>query len=75
MEGQLACLTPRGSHDVDVRPRMIAIGGEGDVLAVGAPYGRAFIGRSGGEAASFPTLGRDRVDVALIGEGNGLAVG
>ena len=68
--GQLAQLAPRGRDEVDIRPLSIAVAGEGDIAAIGRPYGLALIAGGRGQAARFAPRRRDRIDIPLIGKGD-----
>ena len=72
---QLTCLAPTSRHQVDVGARGIAVGGEGYVLAIGRPYREALVGFGGGETTCLATGAGDGVDIALVSEGDGLAIG
>ena len=72
---QLTCFAPTSRHQVDVRARGIAVRGESYVLAIGRPYGKALVGFGGGESTCFATGAGDGVDIALVSEGDGLAIG
>ena len=67
---QLASFAPGGRDDVDVRPAVISVTREGDLLPVRRPDGVTLVGATRGEALGIPARGGDGVEVTLIGKGN-----
>ena len=67
---QLASFAPGGRDDVDVRPAVISVTREGDLLPVRRPDGVTLVGATRGEALGITPRGRDGIEVTLICKGN-----
>jgi len=72
--GDAAQLSAVGADEEDVTPTL-AVGGEGDLSAVGAPDGGAIVGGIGGQTQGTPSLGRHGIDITAVAEGDAAAVG
>ena len=70
MGRQLASFAPAGRDDVDVRPAVISVTREGNLLPVRRPDGVALVGATRGEALGIAPRGGDGIEVTLIGKGN-----
>ena len=75
MGRQLASFAPGGRDNVDVRPAVISVTREGDLLPVRRPDGVALVGTTRGKPQGIAPRGRDGVEVTLIGKGNLCPIG
>lgn len=74
VESQPSSATAPGRHGIDVEVP-VAVAGEGEPAAVGAPYGHVVVGVVEGELGGVASGGGHGVEVTLVGEGDGGAVG
>ena len=73
MVGQAPGFAARRGHDEDIEVA-VAVAGEGDGLAVAAPDGHEVVGFVHRQGHGDAAVGRDAVEVALVGEDDGLGV-
>ena len=70
MGRQLASFAPAGRDDVDVRPAVISVTREGNLLPVRRPDGVALVGTTRGKPLGIAPRGGDGIEVTLLGKGN-----
>ncbi len=72
--GESGWRTALGRDDVNIQAAF-AVGSEGNLLAVRAPDRLGVESRIGCQLACLATIGRNAIEVALVGKGDGRAIG